>query len=47
VHIYLRSRVEWVTIAPETPAFEEYYDTAKLWPADSLRRLEVALAQRL
>jgi hypothetical protein len=40
VHIFTRSKVGWVTIPPETPAFEVYYDTKKLWPAASLRRLE-------
>jgi hypothetical protein len=40
VHIFTRSKVEWVTIPPETPAFEVYYDTKKLWPAASLRRLK-------
>jgi hypothetical protein len=39
VHIYTRSKVEWVTIPEGTPAFEEYYDERKLWPAESLRRL--------
>lgn len=40
VHIFTRSKVEWVTLPAETPAFEVYYDTRKLWPAASLRRLE-------
>ena len=39
VHIYTRSKVEWLTIPEGTPAFEEYYDERKLWPAESLRRL--------
>jgi hypothetical protein len=39
VHIYTRSRVGWVTVPDGTPAFEEYYDERKLWPAESLRRL--------
>ena len=41
VHIYTRSKVEWVTIPEGTPAFEEYYDERKLWPAESLRRLSL------
>ncbi len=40
VHIYTRSKVGWVTLPEGTPAFEEYYETEKLWPADSLRRRE-------
>jgi hypothetical protein len=44
VHIFTRSKVGWVVLPEGAPAFEVYYDTAKLWPADSLRRLEAALA---
>lgn len=40
VHIYTRSKVGWVALPEGTPAFETYYDTDQLWPADSLRRLE-------
>ena len=43
VHIYTRSKVDWVTFPEGTPAFEEYYDHKKLWPSESLRRLEVVL----
>ncbi len=39
VHIYTRSKVGWVTLPEGTPAFEVYYDTDKLWPVESLRRL--------
>jgi hypothetical protein len=40
VHIYTRSKVDWVTLPEGTPAFEAYYDTKLLWPADSLTRLD-------
>jgi hypothetical protein len=43
VHIYTRSKVEWVALPPAAPAFEEYYATDKLWPAESTRRLEAVL----
>jgi hypothetical protein len=43
VHIYTRSKADWVTIPPRTPAYEVYYDTSKLWPAESLRRLEAVV----
>ena len=46
VHIYTRSKVGWVTIPVQTPAFDAYYDTKTLWPADSLRRLEVISRRR-
>jgi hypothetical protein len=44
VHIFTRSKVGWVTLPPDAPAFDVYYDTKKLWPEDSLRRLEAARA---
>ncbi len=40
VHIFTRSKVGWVTLPHGTPAFEVYYDSKKLWPAASLRRLQ-------
>jgi hypothetical protein len=46
VHIYTRSKVEWVTVSPAIPAFDVYYETRRLWPADSLARLEAVLPQR-
>lgn len=42
VHIYTRSKVGWLTLPEGIPAFEEYYDQQVLWPAASLRRLEIA-----
>jgi len=44
VHIFTRSKVDWVSIPPQTPAFEVYYDTRKQWPAASLERLRVVRA---
>lgn len=44
VHIYTRSKVDWVTLPESTPAFEEYYDSKALWPAASLERLSAAFA---
>jgi hypothetical protein len=38
VHIYTRSKLPWVRLPDGVPAFEAYYDSAKLWPADSLAR---------
>jgi len=46
VHIYTRSKVSWVTIPERTPAFEAYYDTGQLWPADSLQRLDALRRDR-
>jgi len=39
VHIFTRSKVDWVTLPSSTPAFEVYYDQHALWPAESLERL--------
>jgi hypothetical protein len=38
VHIYTRSKLPWVALPPDVPAFDAYYDSKKLWPADSLER---------
>jgi hypothetical protein len=38
VHIYTRSKLPWVTLPPDVRAFEIYYDSKKLWPAESLAR---------
>ena len=39
VHIYTRSKLDWVALPESVPAFEEYYDTKAAWPAASLERL--------
>ena len=44
VHIFTRSKLPWVTLPETVPAFNVYYDTEKLWPADSLERLRVLKA---
>jgi hypothetical protein len=38
VHIYIRSKLPWVTLPESTPAFDAYYDSRQLWPAASLER---------
>jgi hypothetical protein len=40
VHIYTRSKVEWVRLPDGAPAFDVYYDMQQLWPDESLRRFE-------
>jgi hypothetical protein len=44
VHIFTRSKVGWVSLPEGAPAFEDFYDAEKLWPAESLRRLNAVLA---
>jgi hypothetical protein len=45
VHIYTRSKVEWVTIPGGVPAFDELYDMKQVWPAESLERGAAARAR--
>jgi hypothetical protein len=44
VHIYIRSKLPWITLPAGVPAFEIYYDTKTFWPASSLERLRAILA---
>jgi hypothetical protein len=44
VHIYTRSKVGWVTLPESAPAFDAYYDSKQLWPAESLARLRAAFS---
>ena len=46
VHIFTQSKQPWVILPPDTPAFEEYYKAADIWPAASLERRAVLLAKR-
>ena len=39
VHIFTRSKLPWVVLPPEVPAFEVYYDAKALWPPASLERV--------
>jgi hypothetical protein len=43
VHIFTRSKLPWVGLPPEVPAFDVYYDMTTLWPAESLARRRAAL----
>jgi hypothetical protein len=43
VHIYTRSKLGWVAVPESVPAFEVYYDSKALWPAESLERLRAVL----
>jgi len=40
VHIFTRSKVDWVVLPEGAPAFDVYYDPSQLWREDSLLRLE-------
>jgi hypothetical protein len=43
-HIFTRSKVPWVVLPADQPAFEIFYDMAALWPAESLARRRAAEA---
>ena len=38
VHIYTRSKLDWVTLPASTPAFEVFYELRDVWPPASLER---------
>lgn len=46
VHIYTRSKLPWVALPADTPAFEAYYDSKKLWPPASLERRSAIFARK-
>jgi hypothetical protein len=46
IHIFTKSKLPWVTLPEDTPAVEVYYDSSKLWPPESLERLEAIKALR-
>ena len=39
VHIWTRSKMPFVTLPADVPAFETFYDLKEVWPAESLGRL--------
>jgi hypothetical protein len=45
VHIYTRSKLDWVRLPEAVPAFDVYYDRRNLWPAASNERLEAVFSQ--
>jgi hypothetical protein len=42
VHIFTRSKLPWVELPADQPAFEVFYDMPTMWPAESLARREAA-----
>jgi hypothetical protein len=43
VHIFTRSKLPWVRLPDDMPAFDIYYNMKALWPAESLKRREALL----
>lgn len=44
IHIYTETKVPWLKLPKDRPAFREYYDRKKVWPLNSQQRLKQALA---
>jgi hypothetical protein len=44
VHIFTRSKLDWVTLPESVPAVEVYYDRNTLWPPASLERIDRIMA---
>ena len=44
VHIYTRSKLPWVALPADVPAFEEFYDMKTLWPTEAQERRRAASA---
>lgn len=45
VHIFTVSKQPWVELSGDVPAVPVFYDAADLWPAESLARRDVAMAE--
>lgn len=45
VHIFTMSKQPWVTLSGGKPVCQEYYDSKKLWPAESLERRRAVLGR--
>ena len=45
VHIFTKSKVDWVTLPASAPAFDVFYDMQELWPRESLERVEMLRAR--
>jgi hypothetical protein len=43
-HIFTRSKVPWVALPADQPAFDIFYDFVTQWPAESQARRQAALA---
>lgn len=45
IHIYTRSKLPWLRLPEGALAVDAYYDSAKIWPEDSLTRREAVLGK--
>jgi hypothetical protein len=44
VHIFARSKLPWLQLPPDKPAFETFYKIPEVWPAASQERLRRNIA---
>jgi len=44
VHIFTRSKMPWLQLPPEVPAFNAFYKIPEVWPAASQERLRRNIA---
>jgi hypothetical protein len=44
VHIFTRSKLPWLQLPPDKPAFEAFYKIPEVWPAPSQERLRRNIA---
>jgi len=42
VHIFTKSKVDWVQLPADKPAVDVFYDIQELWSAESLERARIA-----
>jgi hypothetical protein len=47
IHIFTDSKQPWVILDPKLPAFAEYYDLNKHWPAANVQRLAALRAKKV
>lgn len=43
IHIYTTSKQPWVLIPDDQVAVDEYYDSKKYWPEESLSRMKALM----
>lgn len=43
VHIFTKSKLDWLTLPDSVPAFDVYYDRKVVWPAASNERADAVL----
>lgn len=46
VHVFTRSKLPWVVLPEDVPAFDVYYDEEAVWSPDSLERVAALSAAR-